>query len=59
MANLGAPTNCDALSRAYETLLRNEGVEDGCALELLMSDGLTERQRQILSAFVTLWDACQ
>jgi hypothetical protein len=57
MANLGAPTNHDALARAYETLIHNEGIADGCALENLACDDLTSRQRRILSAFVTLWDA--
>lgn len=58
MTNLGAPTNHDALARAYETLIRNEGIADGCALENLACGDLTSRQRRILSAFVTLWDEC-
>ncbi len=52
-------TNHDALARAYETLMMNEGLVHGCALENLTAGDLTSRQRRILSAFVTLWDACE
>lgn len=51
-------TNHDALAAAYGAIIQNEGIADGCALENLACDDLTSRQRRILSAFVTLWDAC-
>lgn len=55
----GPKTPTEHLSAAYVAWLDAEGLEHASADELLAGAGLTQPQRQWLSAFWTVWDGVQ